>query len=192
MVIDGEARHFILSTSDIFREGKSIGAVLVFHDISNRKALEEELRLANRSMSTLNQIIRHDMRNDLTAIGGYLELLEATEMTDRQRQLVGKVIERARSAEGHLDFAKMQQTPGTSATTWHDVQSTIEKALDQVDMKGIKVESQPARGQAAGRSAAPERLPHPGGQHRAPRGKGHQGRGPRGEHHDRAVHNLGG
>jgi len=140
MVIDGEARHFILSTSDIFREGKSIGAVMVFHDISNRKALEEELRLANRSMSTLNQIIRHDMRNDLTAMGGYLELLESTEMTDRQRQLVGKVIDRARSAEGHLDFAHMQQEIGTT-TTWHDVQSTIEKALGQVDMKGIKVES---------------------------------------------------
>ncbi|HQN76553.1 MAG TPA: histidine kinase N-terminal 7TM domain-containing protein [Methanomassiliicoccales archaeon] len=141
MVIDDSSRHFILSTSDIFREGKPVGVVLVLHDISNRKALEEELRRANRSMSTLNQILRHDMRNDLTATWGYLELLEMTELNDRQKHLVGKLMERAKSANGHLEFASAQGAEGTKATAWQDVQSTIDKVLAKVDMKGIDVES---------------------------------------------------
>ncbi len=141
MVIDGDARHFVLTTSDIFREGKPVGVVLVLHDISNRKALEEGLRRANQSMSTLNQILRHDMRNDLTAIWGYLELLEMTEMNDRQKHLVGKLMERARSADGHLEFANAQPSPGMGTTAWQDVHSTVEKVLGKVDLDGIIVDS---------------------------------------------------
>jgi len=141
MVIDGEARHFVLSTSDISRNGKPVGVVLLLHDISNRKALEEDLRRVNRSMSTLNQILRHDMRNDLTATWGYLELLERTELNERQRYLVGKLLERAKSADGHLDFANAQGAPGSSSALWQDVQSIIDKVLGKVDMDGIIVES---------------------------------------------------
>lgn len=141
MVIDGEARHFVLSTSDISRNGKPVGVVLVLHDISNRKALEEDLRRVNRSMSTLNQILRHDMRNDLTATWGYLELLERTELNERQRYLVGKLLERAKSADGHLDFANAQGAPGSSSAIWQDVQSIIDRVLGKVDMDGIIVES---------------------------------------------------
>lgn len=140
MVIDDISRHFVLTTSDIFRDGKPVGVVLVLHDISKRKALEEDLRRANRNMSTLNQILRHDMRNDLTAIWGYLELLEITELNERQRHLVGKMMERTRSADGHLEFAKAQGGAGTAATGWQDVRSIILKALGKVDMDGVRVE----------------------------------------------------
>jgi signal transduction histidine kinase len=141
MVIDDSSRHFILSTSDIFREGKPVGVVLVLHDITNRKALEEDLRRANRNMSTLNQILRHDIRNDLTAIWGYLELLEMTELDERQKHLVGKLMERARSTDGHLEFASSQGRAGMSATAWQEVHSTITKVLGKVDMDGITVDS---------------------------------------------------
>ncbi len=141
MVIDGSSRHFILSTSDIFREGKPLGAVLVLHDISNRKSLEEDLRRANRNLSTLNQILRHDMRNDLTAIWGYMELLEMTELNERQKHLVSKLMERARSADGHLEFANTKGDPGMNATSWQEVESIIDKVLGKVDLDGIAVES---------------------------------------------------
>lgn len=140
MVIDGNARHYILSTSDIYREGKPVGLVLVFHDISNRKALEEDLRRVNRSMGTLNQILRHDLRNDLTATWGYLELLEETDLNQRQKHLVGKLMERVRSADDHLEFASAQRVAG-SATAWQEVQTTIGKVLGKVDMGGISVDS---------------------------------------------------
>lgn len=140
MEIDGETRHFILSTSDIFREGKPIGVVLVFHDITDRKVLEEGLRSTNRSLSTLNQILRHDIRNDLTAIWGYLELIEASDLDERQRGLLGKTIDRVKSADGHLEFARRQGAPGATAI-WQDVQASMENALGKVDLRGVKVES---------------------------------------------------
>lgn len=141
MVLDGQPKHFVVSTSDIFREDKPVGVVLVLHDISNRKSLEEELRRANRSLSTLNQILRHDMRNDLTAIWGYLELLEDTDLDVRQKHLMGKLKERTRSADDHLEFASAQPESGMGTIAWLDVQRTIDKAIGKVDLKGIAVDS---------------------------------------------------
>jgi signal transduction histidine kinase len=138
--LNGEPRNYILSTSDIFREGKSIGVVLIFHDISSRKELEEDIRRANKGLSTLNQIIRHDMKNDLTALWGYLELLDVTDLDERQRELVRKMVERARSADDHLTFAKDNQSVGVVTTKWQDVQFIIEDAVKQVDLNGIWAE----------------------------------------------------
>ncbi len=138
---DGVPRHYSISTSDIMRNSKVIGTVLVIHDISDSKLAEENLHRANQGLSTLNQIVRHDIRNDLTALWGYLELLTRTDLDVRQEEYVRKMTERARSVEGHLTFAKDHQAIGSTGFVWHDVQALIEKALSQVDMGNIKVES---------------------------------------------------
>lgn len=138
--LNGAPRNYILSTSDIFREGKPIGAVLIFHDISSRKGLEEDLRRANRGLSTLNQIIRHDMKNDLTALWGYLELLRSTDLSEKQRELVRKMTERARSADDHLTFAKYNQSSGVMTTKWHEVQTIVKDAMEQAGINDIRAE----------------------------------------------------
>lgn len=140
MVLDGQPRHFVVSTSDIFRDDRPVGAVFTFHDISDRKCMEKGLRRTNRGMTVLNQILTHDIRNDVTAIGGYLELLEGTGIDDRQRHLIEKIKERARSAEGHLQFASSQRESQMGTMMWQDLQTVIQKALAKVDMKGIDVE----------------------------------------------------
>ena len=137
---NGAPRHYSLSSSDIIRDGKVIGAILVFHDISNRMAMEENVQRANRGLKTLNQIIRHDMRNDLTALWGYLQLLEMTELNARQKELVRKMVDRARSADGHLTFANEQQTIGSTGTVWYDVQELIEGVLSKMSLGDMEVE----------------------------------------------------
>jgi len=92
-------------------------------------------------LNTLNQIVRHDIKNDLTALGGYLDLLEATELNARQKELIGKMAERAHSADDHLIFAKEKQSIGAVTTAWQDVQATIDNAVSHVDLKGIIVDS---------------------------------------------------
>ena len=139
--LNGSPRYFSVTTSDIFRGDKSIGAVLVFHDITNRRMMEEEIRKANHELSILNQIVRHDTRNDLTALWGYLESLKATELNARQMELIDKMADRARSADKHLTFVNNQQSPGSSGAVWQDVQALIEGASSQVEMGEMIVES---------------------------------------------------
>jgi len=138
--LGGEPRHFSITSSDIVRDGKAIAAVLLYHDITDRKRMEDDIRRSNQSLGTLNQIVRHDIRNDLTAIWGYLELLEATELNERQRYLVGKLLDKARRAEGHLTFAKGRQAIGCHEPVWHDLETTIVQALDLVDTEGVELD----------------------------------------------------
>ena len=48
----------------------------IYHDISEIQMTQDALRLANRSLNLLAEITRHDIRNKLTVMGGYLELVK--------------------------------------------------------------------------------------------------------------------
>ena len=138
--VDGEPHHYSITTSDIIKNGKAIAAVLVFNDITDRKRMEDDIRRSNRALGTLNQIVRHDIRNDLTAIWGYLELLQATELNDRQSYPVRKMKDKARSADSHLSFAKAQQSIGCHMAVWQDLELMVREALDLVDTENVEVE----------------------------------------------------
>ena len=56
----------------------SAGPVFIAHvrDISERKARERRLEEQRDDLEMLNQVVRHDIRNDLQLVGTYAELLE--------------------------------------------------------------------------------------------------------------------
>ncbi|MDI7259230.1 MAG: ATP-binding protein [Thermodesulfobacteriota bacterium] len=58
-------------------EGKKIGVLVVFQDITEIKALEEELRQADRlaALGTLSAGLAHEIKNPLSAIKTFVQLL---------------------------------------------------------------------------------------------------------------------
>jgi len=76
--------------------GEKLGAVEVLRDLSEVKALEEQLE-RSRTLAALGEMaanVAHEVRNPLGAIGGYLELLERDmEAGDPKRRLVRKMAE---------------------------------------------------------------------------------------------------
>ncbi|MFB6175989.1 MAG: PAS domain S-box protein, partial [Halobaculum sp.] len=73
--LDGES--FWASVSAIRTETPD-GPVFdgIVQDVSERKAYEASLEERNERMEVLNQLLRHDIRNDMAVIGGSLDLLE--------------------------------------------------------------------------------------------------------------------
>lgn len=138
--VGGSHTDFIITTSDILRDGKVIGGVLVFHDISLRKSMEEDIIKANSRLTTLNQVIRHDIRNDILSFWSYLELLDETELNPRQKELVGKLLERVRSTDRYMNLARDMASIGTAKPIWHDLGTVLEQVLGQVDLGPIKVD----------------------------------------------------
>jgi PAS domain S-box-containing protein len=47
----------------------------IIQDVSERRAYEESLEKRNERMEVLNQLLRHDIRNDMAVIGGTLDIL---------------------------------------------------------------------------------------------------------------------
>ncbi|MDD1772229.1 MAG: ATP-binding protein [Methanomassiliicoccales archaeon] len=140
--LDGSYIDFIVASSDIVRDGKVIGSVLVFHDISIRKSMEDDIIKVNRRLTTLNQVIRHDIRNDILSLWSYLELLDETELDPRQKELVEKLLERVSSTDRYMNLARDMAAIGTAKPIWHDVGNVLDQVFGQVDMGKITVENQ--------------------------------------------------
>jgi PAS domain S-box-containing protein len=75
---DGEALWLMASTSLLTNgEGQRIGALVVFQDITEMKALEEKLRQADRlaALGALSAGLAHEIKNPLSAIKTFVQLL---------------------------------------------------------------------------------------------------------------------
>jgi two-component system sensor histidine kinase AtoS len=75
---DGESLWLIAGTSLLIGgEGKAAGALAIFQDITEIKALEEKLRQADRlaALGTLSAGLAHEIKNPLSAIKTFVQLL---------------------------------------------------------------------------------------------------------------------
>jgi PAS domain S-box-containing protein len=71
-----------------------VGAVVAFHDISERKALEDELRRSNAELERFAYVASHDLRQPLRMVSSYLGLIE--------KRMAGRLDEDERT---FMDFA---------------------------------------------------------------------------------------
>ena len=77
-IIGADGRHIpmIVSITVIDLNGKHC-LMGIFHDISTIQMTQDALQLANRKLNLLAEITRHDIRNKLTVMGGYLDLMKS-------------------------------------------------------------------------------------------------------------------
>jgi two-component system sensor histidine kinase/response regulator len=100
-------------------DGKAVRLTGIFQDITERKRYERELHAARQLAETATHSkgqflanMSHEIRTPMNAILGLLDLLQSTELTDRQRDYASKTDGAARSLLGLLneilDFSKVE------------------------------------------------------------------------------------
>jgi len=109
MRADRETRHLEAYMSLLPFEGSFRGSVQVFHDITERRQNERELRRQNERLAEFASIVSHDLRNPLNVAKGHLDLLErecdsdhadtVAEALDRMEALIGETLQLARQGE---------------------------------------------------------------------------------------------
>ncbi len=113
---DGRAIPVGMACSPLRGEdGKAVGVVAIFQDLTERKQVEEQLRRADR-LAVLGQLaanIAHEIRNPLAAISGSVEMLrEDGAIPEENRALLEIILREARRLKlitgQFLDFAKPQ------------------------------------------------------------------------------------
>ena len=113
---DGRAIPIGIACSPLRGEdGKPVGVVAIFQDLTEKKQVEEQLRRADR-LAALGQLaanIAHEIRNPLAAISGSVEVLqEDLAINEPSRELLDIVLREARRLKlitgQFLDFAKPQ------------------------------------------------------------------------------------
>lgn len=99
--------------------------VAAIRDISDRIRGEDALRQANRQLSLLSDITRHDILNHLHAIFGYLEIA-LDEITDPALEdYIRKVESSARTIQAAIEFTRIYQHLGTIDPQWISVKTVL-------------------------------------------------------------------
>ena len=107
------------------------------HDITSRNQTTGALARANRKLHLLTGITRHDIRNRLTAVLGYIDLAKSSTNDPALRDYLSRSEIAAVAIGRQIEFTKEYENIGSSAPAWHDLSSLIASARPQVDLHGV-------------------------------------------------------
>ena len=110
-------------------------------DITDRKQVEQALQLANKKLNLMAEITRHDIRNKLTVLGGYLSLLKEYPPKSQASMYVDKLMETTTIIAQHIEFTRMYQNLGVIPPSWQNVQAVFLRACTHVDLHKIQIRS---------------------------------------------------
>ncbi|MDD1771976.1 MAG: PAS domain S-box protein [Methanomassiliicoccales archaeon] len=115
--------------------------LLLIRDISDRK-MAESLKAANKKLSLISGITRHDLLNRFTVVGSYIQLLEGVEDKERQTKILLKLEKNTQSIMELIEFAKDYEQLGVKAPVWQNVGTVFERATIQLDLTGIDIKTE--------------------------------------------------
>jgi PAS domain S-box-containing protein len=128
----------------------------IIEDISERKALEQEmenhtkelvrfneaLAQANKKLNILSSVTRHDILNKITALLAYLELSQELTKDPSLLEYFQKEMETIRAIERQIDFTRYYQDIGVRAPEWQEISLIIGRAAAQLGLGPVLLEVQ--------------------------------------------------
>ena len=86
---DDERQYFTMSASTVGDDER--GRAFVFHEITAQKQYELQIEQQRDDLETLNQVLRHDIRNDLQLITAYGDILDDECETEDKQQYINMI-----------------------------------------------------------------------------------------------------
>ncbi len=117
---------------------KYVLAVIV--DITERKTSEMKMAIANRKLTLLGDLTRHDVKNRLTAMSGFMQLAEMKEADPQVKTYISKASQLAADISGQMDFTKEYQELGSQEATWIPLAKECLSARNGMELGNITLE----------------------------------------------------
>lgn len=142
IVAGQDGRHIpVIASATIMDLGGRRCFMEIFHDISDIKMAQDALQLANRKLNLLAEITRHDIRNKLTVMGGYLDLIRERPAESQHSMYVRKMKDTVSIIGENIEFTRLYQNLGIVAPVWQNVHEAFFNACTHVDIRKLRVQS---------------------------------------------------
>ncbi|MDD3234659.1 MAG: ATP-binding protein, partial [Candidatus Omnitrophica bacterium] len=148
VVLTGKPERFEIRFHEIGRwfrcsvfSPKADHFVTIYDDITQQKRAESALLRTNAKLNLLSSITRHDIRNQLHALSGYLELARLN--SQKPESLTGSLKKADAVVETitrQLEFTKDYEEMGVNAPTWQNVDAIVSQAVASLPLRGTLIE----------------------------------------------------
>ena len=125
--------------------GVLIGFRGVAYDTTERKKAEEALKRANRQLTLMSSITRHDLLNKITVILGNLKLAERKSTDPGQEEYLNKIRYATSAIKAQIEFTRIYQNLGTNEPQWLNLDSMMPRSHVpdtmslRADVRGIQI-----------------------------------------------------
>jgi PAS domain S-box-containing protein len=103
------------------------------HEITTLVFERNALEQANRKLNLLSSITRHDIKNKLTGVIGYLELSKGSTRDPELSDYLGKVEISAAAIREQIEFTKEYENLGMKAPFWQEFSAILDGVVHLVD-----------------------------------------------------------
>jgi signal transduction histidine kinase len=132
---DGSERWALVSATDSMQP--LILCTVV--DITEQKRAHDAVSLANKKLNLLNNITRHDILNQLSALTEYLELSRDDIKDPLLLLYVTKEEQAANAIRNQILFTRNYQNIGVHSPQWYTVSEMVSRAMVALDIHQIQV-----------------------------------------------------
>ncbi|MGD9936710.1 MAG: PAS domain S-box protein [Methanoregulaceae archaeon] len=141
MVVESLNGTFLVTCNPIYDDRGRVSKVIhTMTEITDRVQNEKALREAHARIALLTSLTRHDLRNRMMVVQGYLRLAEREsdpETAAHHRELA---LRNVAMMERILEFTTDYERVGARAPEWQQVATVVRQALGEVELEGIRLE----------------------------------------------------
>jgi signal transduction histidine kinase len=105
------------------------------------RAVQVALLLANKKLTLLSHITRHDINNQITVLLGYLALLEKKQPDLTDNKYIRNIDAAAERIIAIIHFTKEYEAIGVTAPAWQDCRTLVDKAANEAALGQVTVKN---------------------------------------------------
>ena len=132
---DGSIRWALVSAADC----DDVTIICTVVDITDNKQAQEALTQANKKLNLMNNITRHDILNQLTALIGFLEISRHDTKDPELLKFILKEEQAANAIRSQILFTRDYQDVGVHSPKWQDVAETVSLAIATIDLHKAEI-----------------------------------------------------
>ncbi len=122
-------------------QAQPIGMVYFCRDVTERRQAEESLRQANKKLTILSGITRHDIRNRLLALNGFVEMMRQEVDDASLERIISQVEAASRQIEAMILFTGEYEQIGVHSPGWQAVRAVVDQAGESIGSAMITLEN---------------------------------------------------